>query len=87
MINKEEVSKKGGDKMQAIKKIVSVEKNKSITIKSLPFKPGSKVEVIILPSEEKDIFSYTDELVKKKGIKPMSMKEIEKIVHEVRGVR
>ncbi|NOY64528.1 MAG: hypothetical protein GXO97_03920 [Nitrospirae bacterium] len=73
--------------MQAIKKIVSVEKNKSITIKSLPFKPGSKVEVIILPSEEKDIFSYTDELVKKKGIKPMSMKEIEKIVHEVRGVR
>ena len=73
--------------MQAVKKIVSVEKNKSITIKSLPFKPGSKVEVIILPSEEKDIFSYTDELVKKKGIKPMSIKEIEKIVHEVRGVR
>jgi len=73
--------------MQAIKKIVSVEKNKSITIKSLPFKPDSKVEVIILPSEEKDIFSYTDELVKKKGIKPMSMREIEKIVHEVRGVR
>ncbi len=73
--------------MQAIKKIVSVEKNKSITIKSLPFKPGSKVEVIILPSEEKDIFSYTDEIVKKKGFKPMSMKEIEKIVHEVRGIR
>jgi metal-responsive CopG/Arc/MetJ family transcriptional regulator len=72
--------------MQAVKKIVSVEKNKSITIKSLPFKPGSKVEVIILPAEEKDIFSFTDELVKKKGIKPMSLKEIEKIVHEVRGV-
>ena len=73
--------------MQAVKKIVSVEKNKSITIKSLPFKPGSKVEVIILPSEEKDIFSYTDELVKKKGIKPMSIKDIERLVHEVRGVK
>jgi hypothetical protein len=73
--------------MQAVKKVVSVEKNKSITVKSLPFAPGSKVEVIILPSEEKDIFSYTDEILKKKGIKPMSMEEIERIVHEVRGVR
>jgi hypothetical protein len=35
--------------MKAIKKLVEVEKDKSVTLKSLPFKPGSKVEVIVLP--------------------------------------
>lgn len=28
--------------MKAIKKLMEVEKDKSVTIKSLPFKPGSK---------------------------------------------
>jgi predicted DNA-binding antitoxin AbrB/MazE fold protein len=74
--------------MKAIKKLVEVERDKSVTLRSLPFKPGSKVEVIVLPSvKEEDIFSFTDSVLKKKGIAPMSLKEIEKVVHEVRGVK
>jgi len=73
--------------MKAIKKLVEVERDKSVTLRSLPFKPGSKVEVIVLPSAEEDIFTFMDTAVKKKKIAPMSLKEIEKIVHEVRGVK
>jgi len=74
--------------MKAIKKLVEVERDKSVTLRSLPFKPGSEVEVIILPSDkERDIFAFTDRVVKKKKIAPMSLREIERIVHEVRGVR
>ncbi len=53
--------------MQAIKKILEVEKDKSIILKALPFKPGSKVEVIVFPAAEgkKDIFSFMDTVVKK----------------------
>jgi hypothetical protein len=74
--------------MKAIKKLVEVERDKSVTLRSLPFKPGSKVEVIVLPSvKEEDTFTFTDSVVKRKKIAPMSLKEIEKIVHEVRGVK
>ena len=74
--------------LKAIKKLVEVEKDKSVTVKSVPFKPGSKVEVIVLPSEKKkDIFDFIDEIIKNKKIVPMSLKEIEKIVHEVRGLK
>ena len=74
--------------MRAIKKLIEVEKNKSITIDSLPFKPGSKVEVIVLPAGKgEDIFSYMDKVVQRKKIAPMSLKKIEKMVHEVRGVK
>jgi hypothetical protein len=72
----------------AVKKVTEVDENQSVTITSLPFEPGSKVEVIILPTgKEDDIFAFTDSLVKKKAIKPLSLKEIEKAVHEVRGVK
>jgi len=74
--------------MRAIKKLVEVERDKSVTLRSLPFKPGSKVEVIVLPSaKEEDIFTFTDSVVKRRKIAPMSLKEIEKVVHEVRGVK
>jgi len=73
--------------MQAIKKIIEVEKDKSISLKSLPFKPGSKVEVIVMPATDQaqDIFRFMDTVVKNKKIAPMSMKQVEKIVHEVRS--
>lgn len=71
--------------MKAFKKLIEVETDKSITVKSLPFKPGSKVEVIVFPaSEEEDIFSFMDKVVKKKKIAPMSLKQVEKVVHDVR---
>lgn len=74
--------------MKAIKKLVEVETNKSVTVKSLPFKPGSKVEVIVFPADKRgDIFSYMDKVMKKKKIAPMSLKQIEKIVHEIRTVK
>lgn len=72
--------------MRAVKKLVEVETNKSVTVKSLPFKPGSKVEVIVFPAgEEEDIFRFMDNVVKKKKIAPISLKQIEKIVHGVRA--
>jgi len=75
--------------MQAIKKIMEVEKDKSISLKSLPFKQGSRVEVIVIPATEQvqDIFSVMDTVVTNKKIAPLSMKQVEKIVHEVRTHR
>jgi hypothetical protein len=56
-------------------------------LKSLPFAPGSRVEVIVFPqTDDEDIFPTMDRIVKKKGIKPLTMKQVEKIVHDVRGV-
>ena len=73
--------------MKAVKKFIEVEKNKSVTVKSLPFKPGSKVEVIVIPTEnEEDIFDYMDTIAKRKKIFPKSLKEVERIVHEARGL-
>jgi len=73
--------------MNVVKKLLEVDKKNSIRLTALPFKAGSKVEVIVLPVEEKDIFDSMDAVVKKKKLALMTMKEIEKIVHEVRGVR
>ena len=73
--------------MNVVKKLLEVDKKKSIRLTALPFKAGSKVEVIVLPAEEKDIFDSMDAVVKKKKLAPMTMKEIEKIVHEVRRVK
>ena len=74
--------------MKAIKKLAEVERDKSITLRSLPFKPGSRVEVIVLPAGKgEDIFTFTDTLVKKKKIARMGLREIERIVHEIRGIR
>lgn len=73
--------------MNVVKKLLEVDKKKSIRLTALPFKAGSKVEVIVLPAEEKDIFDSMDAVVKKKKLALMTMKEIEKIVHEVRGVK
>ena len=72
--------------MKAVKKLIEVGKDKSVTVKALPFKSGSKVEVIVLPAKEEDVFDYMDAAVKRKKIKPMSLKEIEKVIHEMRGV-
>ncbi|MBU4319555.1 MAG: hypothetical protein KJ739_00485 [Nitrospinae bacterium] len=74
--------------MKAVKKLIEVERDKSVTVRPLPFKPGSKVEVIVFPAKEwEDIFGYMDEVAKSKKIAPMSMKEVERIVREVRKSR
>ena len=74
--------------MKAIKKFAEVASDKSLILKSLPFPPGSKVEVIVFPAaDEEDVFDAMDSVVKKKGIKPLTMKQVERIVHDARGVR
>lgn len=72
--------------MRAVKQMITVDRDKSVTVKSLPFKSGSNVEVIVIPAAEEDIFAFMDKTVKKKKIAPMTMKEVEKIVHEARGL-
>jgi hypothetical protein len=80
--------RKGECNMRAIKKLVEVDNEKSITVTSLPFKPGSKVEVIVLPSEKTgDVFDFADKIVRKKKIAPLSLREVEKIVHDVRRTK
>jgi len=73
--------------MNAVKKMVEVGKDKSIRLASLPFKAGSKVEVIVFSAEKEDIFDAMDAVVRKKKIAPKGLKDIERIVHEVRGVK
>jgi len=73
--------------MKAVKKFAEVGSDKSLVLKSLPFPPGSKVEVIVLPAaDEEDVLSAMDKIVRKRGIKPLTMKQVERIVHDARGV-
>jgi len=74
--------------MRAVKTYAEVGSDKSLILKSLPFAPGSRVEVIVLPAaDSEDVFSNMDRIVKRKGIKPLTTKQVEKIVHNARGVR
>lgn len=74
--------------MRAVKAYAKVGSDKSLILKSLPFAPGNRVEVIVFPRvDDEDVFPTMDRIAKKKGIKPLTMKQVEKIVHDVRGVR
>jgi len=73
--------------MRAVKTYAEVGSDKSLILKSLPFAPGIRVEVIVFPTVDgEDVFPSMDRIVKRKGIKPLTMKQVEKIVHDVRGV-
>ncbi len=72
--------------MEAYKQILTVGKNREILIEGVPYSPGSKVEVTVLPTE-KSIFKYTDNLVQEKSIPRYTLKEVEDIVHEYRGIK
>lgn len=55
--------------MKAVKKFAEVGSDKSLILKSLPFPPGSKVEVIVLPAADKeDVFALMDKIVKKRAL-------------------
>lgn len=72
--------------MKAIRQLLEVDGNNSVIIKALPFKPGSKIEVIVLPAgETSGIFGFMDEVVKKRKISPLNLKQVEKIVHDARA--
>ena len=48
---------------------------------------GSVFEVILLPAGEADIYSYAEALAKEKGFKELTIDDVEKVIHESRGVR
>lgn len=47
---------------------------------------GKVFEVILIPLEEADIYSYAETLAKEKDFSQLTEKDIEKIIHESRGV-
>lgn len=72
--------------MQALKKKTKVGRQGIIQLKGLPYPPGTEVEVIIFPESKETIYEYTADLLSEKKIPRYSVKEIEKIIHEVRGI-
>lgn len=48
---------------------------------------GSVFEVILMPIEGSDIYAYAETLAKEKRFPDLSLEDVEKIVHESRGVR
>jgi len=48
---------------------------------------GKVFEVILIPLEEADVYSYAETLSKEKGFSTLTEEDIEKIIHESRGIR
>ena len=48
---------------------------------------GKIYEVILIPVKEAEIYSYTENLAEEKGFSILTEAEIEKIIHESKGVR
>lgn len=47
---------------------------------------GTVFEVVLMPLEEPDIYSYAESLAKEKGFADMTEQDIERIIHESKGV-
>ena len=48
---------------------------------------GSVFDVVLMPVEEPDIYSYAETLAKEKGFTELTEQDIERIIHESRGIR
>lgn len=48
---------------------------------------GSVFEVVLMPVEEPDIYGYAESIAKEKGFSDLSEQDIERIIHESRGIR
>lgn len=48
---------------------------------------GKVFEVILIPLEEAEVYSYAETLAKEKGFSKLTEEDIERIVHESRGSR
>ena len=46
---------------------------------------GKVFEVILIPLEEAEVYSYAETLGKEKGVSKLTEEDIERIVHESRG--
>jgi hypothetical protein len=80
--------------VQAVRQRVRVSRDRRIEIRAVPFQPGSEVDVIVVGGESlteestpTDVYRYTERLKKDKKLPRYSLREIEEIVHQSRGVR
>lgn len=48
---------------------------------------GSVFDVVLMPVEESDIYGYAESMAKEKGFADLAEQDIERIIHESRGVR
>ena len=48
---------------------------------------GNVFEVLLMPVEESDIYSYAESIAKEKGFSELTEQDVERIVHESRGIR
>ncbi len=48
---------------------------------------GSVFDVVLIPVEDIDIYSYAETLTREKGFAELTEQDIERIIHESRGIR
>ena len=48
---------------------------------------GSVFDVVLMPVEEPDIYNYAESLAREKGFAGLTEQDIERIIHESRGIR
>jgi len=48
---------------------------------------GKMFEVILIPLDDTEIYTYAETLAKEKGFSELSEDDIEDIIHESRGIR
>jgi len=47
---------------------------------------GNVFDVVLMPVEEPDVYSYAESLAREKGFAEMTEQDIERIIHESRGI-
>jgi len=79
--------------LQAVRRRVKVSRDQRVEVSGIPFQPGSEVEVIVVgqargqeKEEGKNIYAYAERLKRKRGIPRYTLREIERIIHQSRGL-
>jgi len=74
--------------MQATKFISKVLPDGHLSIpKEIAKRKGRVFEVILLPVQDTDVYSFAENIAREKGFYAITEKEIEKIIHESRGMK
>ncbi len=74
--------------MPRFRRRIKVTQDQGVRLGKVPFKPGTLVEVVVLRAQgaEPPIYRLTGSVVKRRRIPRYSLKAIERIVHESRGI-
>ncbi len=75
--------------MRAFRKRAKVAPDRGLRLSKVPFEPGTSVEIIVVPTRgaEPPIYRLTAAAIRRRRIPRYSLKDIERIVHESRGIR